>query len=127
MSGLHILTSGTTGPPKRIPIRTQVLQHTVLSITVGETPCSDDPPELVYWPPKTRCVRGFSVRSARRTQPMNRAIDSATAAGLSEPSTSTVTATVACTAPSSLATLAISARARSLAPTFTGVMKRTLL
>ena len=35
------------------------------------------------------------------SQPMNRTIDSATAAGLSEPSISTVTVTVACTAPPS--------------------------
>lgn len=49
-AGLHILTSGTTGPPKRIPVKAQVLQHTVLSMTVGRTTSPDDPPELVYWP-----------------------------------------------------------------------------
>ena len=49
-AGLHILTSGTTGPPKRIPVKTQVLHHTVLSMTVGQNPSPDDPPELVYWP-----------------------------------------------------------------------------
>lgn len=49
-AGIHILTSGTTGPPKRIPVKTQVLHHTVLSMTVGQNPSPDDPPELVYWP-----------------------------------------------------------------------------
>ncbi|MFZ0833787.1 MAG: AMP-binding protein, partial [Mycobacterium sp.] len=50
LAGIHILTSGTTGPPKRIPVQTQVLHHTVLSMTVGQDPSPDDPPELVYWP-----------------------------------------------------------------------------
>ncbi|MHC9293109.1 class I adenylate-forming enzyme family protein [Mycobacterium sp. LTG2003] len=49
-AGLHILTSGTTGPPKRIPVATHVLAHTVLSMTIGTTTQPDDPPELVYWP-----------------------------------------------------------------------------
>ncbi|WAC57060.1 ANL family adenylate-forming protein [Gordonia sp. SL306] len=48
--GLHILSSGTTGPPKRLPLRTDVLSHTVASMTMGMTGCYDDPPELVYWP-----------------------------------------------------------------------------
>jgi acyl-CoA synthetase (AMP-forming)/AMP-acid ligase II len=49
-AGLHILTSGTTGPPKRVPVKTGVLQHTVLSMTIGQNPSPADPPELVYWP-----------------------------------------------------------------------------
>lgn len=52
-SGLHILTSGTTGPPKRIPVATNVLEHTVLSMTIGagtEAVGPDTPPALVYWP-----------------------------------------------------------------------------
>ncbi|MEW2483488.1 fatty acid--CoA ligase family protein [Mycobacterium sp. NPDC049093] len=52
-SGLHILTSGTTGPPKRIPVATNVLEHTVLSMTIGagtEVVGADTPPALVYWP-----------------------------------------------------------------------------
>jgi long-chain acyl-CoA synthetase len=49
-AGVHILTSGTTGPPKRVPVKTQVLQHTVLSMTVGRNMSPDDPPELVHWP-----------------------------------------------------------------------------
>ncbi|MDH6197054.1 long-chain acyl-CoA synthetase [Mycobacterium frederiksbergense] len=52
-AGLHLLTSGTTGPPKRIPIATNVLAHTVLSMTIGagaEVVGPDDPPALVYWP-----------------------------------------------------------------------------
>ncbi|AEF37414.1 long-chain fatty-acid CoA ligase [Mycolicibacter sinensis] len=48
--GLHILTSGTTGAPKRVPVSTSALQHTVLTMTVGQHPAPDDPPELVYWP-----------------------------------------------------------------------------
>lgn len=48
--GIHILTSGTTGAPKRIPIRTEVLQHTVNSITHGTVPNPDDPPDVVFWP-----------------------------------------------------------------------------
>lgn len=52
-SGLHILTSGTTGPPKRIPVATNVLAHTVLSMTIGagtEAVGPGTPPALVYWP-----------------------------------------------------------------------------
>ncbi|MDR3661493.1 MAG: fatty acid--CoA ligase family protein [Mycobacterium sp.] len=48
--GVHILTSGTTGAPKRIPIPTAVLQHTVNSITHGSMPHPDDPPDVVFWP-----------------------------------------------------------------------------
>jgi acyl-CoA synthetase (AMP-forming)/AMP-acid ligase II len=48
--GIHILTSGTTGTPKRVPITTAVLSHTVLSITHGHTPCPGDPPDVVFWP-----------------------------------------------------------------------------
>jgi len=49
-AGLHILTSGTTGAPKRVAIPTPALQHTVLTMTVGQSPSPHDPPELVYWP-----------------------------------------------------------------------------
>ena len=48
--GVHILTSGTTGAPKRIPIRTAVLQHTVNSITHALPPDPDAPPDVVFWP-----------------------------------------------------------------------------
>lgn len=48
--GIHILTSGTTGAPKRIPIRTEVLQHTVNSITHASVPEPDGPPDVVFWP-----------------------------------------------------------------------------
>ncbi|MEV0712145.1 class I adenylate-forming enzyme family protein [Nocardia aurea] len=49
--GLHILTSGTTGPPKRLPIPLPALAHTVRSMTGGATEAPpDDPPELVFWP-----------------------------------------------------------------------------
>jgi acyl-CoA synthetase (AMP-forming)/AMP-acid ligase II len=49
-AGIHILTSGTTGAPKRIPIRTEVLAHTVASMIHGHVPSPDDPPDLVFWP-----------------------------------------------------------------------------
>lgn len=46
---LQILTSGTTGPPKRQSIRTAVLRRTVYSVTSGEAAAEDAPPELAYW------------------------------------------------------------------------------
>ena len=46
---LQILTSGTTGPPKRQSIKTEVLQRTVFSVTSGEAAPPDAPPELAYW------------------------------------------------------------------------------
>lgn len=49
-AGMHILTSGTTGPPKRVPIRTAVLEHTVRSITHGQVVSPTDPPDVVLLP-----------------------------------------------------------------------------
>ncbi|MBP1817338.1 acyl-CoA synthetase (AMP-forming)/AMP-acid ligase II [Mycobacterium sp. OAE908] len=46
---LQILTSGTTGPPKRQDIKTSVLQRTVFSVTSGEKAPPDAPPEFAYW------------------------------------------------------------------------------
>ena len=46
---LQILTSGTTGPPKRQSIRTAVLERTVFSVTAGERAPVDAPPEFAYW------------------------------------------------------------------------------
>ncbi|MBX7432367.1 fatty acid--CoA ligase family protein [Mycobacterium sp. Y57] len=46
---LQILTSGTTGPPKRQAIRTGVLERTVFSVTAGEKGPADAPPEFAYW------------------------------------------------------------------------------
>ncbi len=46
---LAILTSGTTGAPKRFVIRSAVLEHTVFSVTGGQA-APDEPPELAYWP-----------------------------------------------------------------------------
>jgi acyl-coenzyme A synthetase/AMP-(fatty) acid ligase len=46
---LNILTSGTTGPPKRQPIKTPVLERTVFSVTSGEKAAPDAPPEFAYW------------------------------------------------------------------------------
>ena len=48
--GLHLLTSGTTGPPKRLTVPTAVLEHTVASMTLGQEVSPDDPPALVFWP-----------------------------------------------------------------------------
>lgn len=46
---LQILTSGTTGPPKRQAIHTTVLERTVFSVTSGEKGAPDAPPEFAYW------------------------------------------------------------------------------
>jgi acyl-coenzyme A synthetase/AMP-(fatty) acid ligase len=46
---LQILTSGTTGPPKRQTINTAVLERTVFSVTSGEKAPPDAPPEFAYW------------------------------------------------------------------------------
>ncbi|MEO3758109.1 long-chain fatty acid--CoA ligase [Mycobacterium sp. B14F4] len=46
---LQILTSGTTGPPKRQSIPTPVLRRTVYSVTSGESAPADAPPEMAYW------------------------------------------------------------------------------
>ncbi|MBB3601927.1 acyl-coenzyme A synthetase/AMP-(fatty) acid ligase [Mycolicibacterium sp. BK556] len=48
-TGLQVLTSGTTGPPKRHVIPASVLEHTVASVAIGGAR-ADDPPELMYWP-----------------------------------------------------------------------------
>jgi acyl-coenzyme A synthetase/AMP-(fatty) acid ligase len=48
-TGLQVLTSGTTGPPKRHAIPARVLEHTVDSVAIGAAG-ADDPPELMYWP-----------------------------------------------------------------------------
>ncbi|KUI30953.1 class I adenylate-forming enzyme family protein [Mycobacterium sp. GA-2829] len=49
-AGLSILTSGTTGPPKRQAIGEAVLERTVFSVTGGLFASPEDPPELSYWP-----------------------------------------------------------------------------
>jgi acyl-CoA synthetase (AMP-forming)/AMP-acid ligase II len=46
---LQILTSGTTGPPKRQSINAPVLERTVYSVTSGEAAAPDAPPEFAYW------------------------------------------------------------------------------
>ncbi|WP_431238794.1 class I adenylate-forming enzyme family protein [Mycolicibacterium aichiense] len=48
-TGLQVLTSGTTGPPKRHPIPASVLEHTVSSVVITGA-SADEPPELMYWP-----------------------------------------------------------------------------
>ena len=46
---LQLLTSGTTGPPKRQSIKTKVLERTVFSVTSGEAAPPGAPPEFSYW------------------------------------------------------------------------------
>ena len=46
---LQILTSGTTGPPKRQAIKAAVLERTVFSVTSGEKAPPGAPPEFAYW------------------------------------------------------------------------------
>lgn len=46
---LKILTSGTTGPPKRQAIKIHLLERTVFSVTAGEKAPDDAPPEFAYW------------------------------------------------------------------------------
>jgi acyl-coenzyme A synthetase/AMP-(fatty) acid ligase len=46
---LQILSSGTTGPPKRQSIQTRVLERTVFSVTSGEAAAPGAPPEFSYW------------------------------------------------------------------------------
>lgn len=46
---LQILTSGTTGPPKRQAIKAAVLERTVFSVTSGEQAPPGAPPEFAYW------------------------------------------------------------------------------
>jgi long-chain acyl-CoA synthetase len=46
---LNILTSGTTGPPKRQAVKTPVLERTVFSVTSGEKAPAGAPPEFSYW------------------------------------------------------------------------------
>ena len=41
---LQLLTSGTTGPPKRQSIKTKVLERTVFSVTSGEAAPPGAPP-----------------------------------------------------------------------------------
>ncbi|MDB5985937.1 MAG: AMP-dependent synthetase and ligase [Nevskia sp.] len=48
--GIEVLTSGTTGAPKRIQIRMPVLERVVSSATAQVTPNADEPPDLVFWP-----------------------------------------------------------------------------
>ncbi len=48
-TGLQVLTSGTTGPPKRHAVPTAVLEHTVSSVAITGA-SAEEPPELMYWP-----------------------------------------------------------------------------
>ncbi len=46
---LEILSSGTTGPPKRQALRASALERTVFSVTSGEAASPGAPPEFAYW------------------------------------------------------------------------------
>ncbi|GAB3218179.1 class I adenylate-forming enzyme family protein [Mycolicibacterium hippocampi] len=46
---LEILSSGTTGPPKRQALRASALERTVFSVTSGEAASPAAPPEFAYW------------------------------------------------------------------------------
>lgn len=47
---IGVLTSGTTGPPKRINLPTPVLQRAVLSANALSSDDAEAAPELVFWP-----------------------------------------------------------------------------
>lgn len=47
--GIEVLTSGTTGPPKRIPIRFEVLNRAVASATL-EPQAGEPPVQINVWP-----------------------------------------------------------------------------
>lgn len=49
-AGIEVLTSGTTGAPKRIQIRMPVFERAVASATAQVAPTADEPPDLVFWP-----------------------------------------------------------------------------
>jgi acyl-CoA synthetase (AMP-forming)/AMP-acid ligase II len=49
-SGLEILSSGTTGPPKRVPLPNQVLVRAVESIATGGLDPKQMTPDIVVWP-----------------------------------------------------------------------------
>lgn len=48
--GLQLLTSGTTGAPKRVALPERVLEHNVAGMTLGQRIDPGDPPALVFWP-----------------------------------------------------------------------------
>ncbi|PPJ33756.1 AMP-dependent synthetase [Nocardia nova] len=48
--GVAVLTSGTTGPPKRLHIRVPVLERAAASASPGVAVSADEPPDLVFWP-----------------------------------------------------------------------------
>lgn len=48
--GIEVLTSGTTGAPKRIHIRMPILERVVSTATAQITASADEPPDLVFWP-----------------------------------------------------------------------------
>jgi acyl-coenzyme A synthetase/AMP-(fatty) acid ligase len=49
-AGIEVLSSGTTGAPKRILIRMPVLIHAVTSVKLGLPPSDDMPPDITAWP-----------------------------------------------------------------------------
>jgi long-chain acyl-CoA synthetase len=47
---IELLTSGTTGAPKRIPIRFTALTRAIASMVLGGPPKHDTPPQMMFWP-----------------------------------------------------------------------------
>jgi acyl-coenzyme A synthetase/AMP-(fatty) acid ligase len=50
VSGIEILSSGTTGVPKRIPIAWAVFERSIASASAHQHVDADEPPDLVCWP-----------------------------------------------------------------------------
>ena len=48
--GMELLSSGTTGAPKRIQIPMAALIRGVISATLGAEPSDDSPPAILFWP-----------------------------------------------------------------------------
>jgi long-chain acyl-CoA synthetase len=48
--GMELLSSGTTGAPKRIQIPMAALIRGVISATLGAEPTDDSPPAILFWP-----------------------------------------------------------------------------
>jgi acyl-CoA synthetase (AMP-forming)/AMP-acid ligase II len=47
---IDLLTSGTTGAPKRIQVRFPALTRAVASMVLGGPPKHDTPPQMMFWP-----------------------------------------------------------------------------
>jgi acyl-CoA synthetase (AMP-forming)/AMP-acid ligase II len=47
---IELLTSGTTGAPKRVPIQFSALNRAVASMLLGGIPETEVPPQIMFWP-----------------------------------------------------------------------------